>query len=88
MSVLILERGGTKAGDKIRNISRLAAGAIGARLSKGGDVIMGGAGMDMGFALVYSIGRAIWPNGTSKPHGRRNGEPDSDGGYALNHEWI
>jgi hypothetical protein len=39
--------------------------------------------MDMGFDLVYSLGSALWPNGTDTPHGTRNGEPDSDGGYAL-----
>lgn len=23
-----------------------------------------------------------------EPHGRRNGDPDSDGGYALKHRWL
>jgi len=47
-----------------------------------------GCGMDMGFALVYNLGAALWPNGTPTPHGRRNGEPDSAGGYALKHQWL
>jgi hypothetical protein len=49
---------------------------------------VGGCGMDMGFACVYELGRVLWPKGTEKPHGTRNGEPDSDGGYALKHRWI
>jgi hypothetical protein len=47
-----------------------------------------GCGMDMGFHLVYNLGGYLWPKGTNKPHGVRNGEPDSDGGYALNHRWL
>ena len=47
-----------------------------------------GCGQDMGFAVVYSLGHAMWPKGTPSPHGSRNGEPDSDGGYALRHAWI
>lgn len=50
---------------------------------KHGGVVVGGCGMDMGFHCVYNVGRMMWPKGTHKPHGRRNGEPDSDGGYAL-----
>ena len=34
---------------------------------------------------VYSLGLAMWPQGTPEPHGTRNGKPDSNGGYALNH---
>ena len=45
-----------------------------------------GCGMDMGFSAVYSLGRALWPDGTDSPHGTRNGEPDTDGGYALAEE--
>ena len=47
-----------------------------------------GGGMDMGFKAVYSLGRSLWPNGTPEPHGTRNGEPDSCGGYALNQRWL
>ena len=47
-----------------------------------------GCGMDMGFHVVSSLGATLWPNGTPMPHGRRNGEPDSDGGYALKSEWL
>ncbi|MFA5340566.1 MAG: hypothetical protein WC332_02200 [Clostridia bacterium] len=47
-----------------------------------------GCGMDMGFSVVYNLGKTIWPKGTPKPHGNRNGKPDSDGGYALKHSWM
>ncbi len=49
---------------------------------------MDGCGMDMGFAAVYDLGHALWPNGTPEPHGTRNGTPDRDGGYALKHRWL
>lgn len=51
-------------------------------------VSVGGCGMDMGFAIVYELGAAMWPNGTPKPHGKRNGEDDTAGGYALKHRWV
>ena len=47
-----------------------------------------GCGMDMGFSLVYTLGSVLWPNGTLEPHGTRNGEPDTCGGYALKHRWM
>ncbi len=53
-----------------------------------GGIKIGGAGMDMGFQLVYLLGQAMWPEGTPKPHGRRNGQPDRAGGYALKHRWL
>lgn len=65
-----------------------AAHAMDDKIHKDGGIVVNGCGMDMGFALVYNLGRRLWPNGTPEPHGRRNGEPDSDGGYALKHSWI
>lgn len=59
------------------------------RMSKNCDgLVVGGCGMDMGFHVVYSLGKALWPDGTDKPHGTRNGEPDRDGGYALKQRWL
>ena len=49
---------------------------------------IGGCGMDMGFQVVYNLGCSLWPTGTSEPHGTRNGEPDTCGGYALRHSWL
>ena len=50
---------------------------------KNGGLIVGGCGMDMGFHCVYTLGHKLWPKGTKRPHGTRNGQPDRDGGYAL-----
>jgi hypothetical protein len=76
-------------GHVIRSIGWLAAKAMADNFDRDRQGIkIGGCGMDMGFALVYNLGSTIWPKGTPKPHGRRNGEPDSDGGYALKHVWL
>ena len=72
----------------VRDISNLAAQAMGDKVSQNGGIIISGAGMDMGFHLVYQLGCTLWPNGTPKPHSRRNGEPDTAGGYALKHSWL
>lgn len=69
-------------------LSGYAANAMGKKLHKHGGIIVNGCGMDMGFYLVNALGYYLWPNGTPEPHGRRNGEPDSDGGYALKHSWL
>jgi len=82
ISVFVVEHGA------IRNIDVLVSDATAHALAKDEGIRMQGCGMDMGFALVYSLGKALWPKGTRKPHGTRNGEPDSDGGYALRHSWI
>jgi hypothetical protein len=54
-----------------------------------------GAGMDMGFHLVYSLGRTLFPNGGDLKFSRRKGQEErlgnkteTDGGYLLQHEWI
>ena len=54
---------------------------------------VGGAGMDMGFHVVYSLGRVMFPKGfkIGKNNHARNGDTsgyDKDGGYALNHESL
>lgn len=61
--------------------------------SKHEGIPMGGCGMDMGFHLVYSLSRALFPKGFKVPKGKtgRNGDTsgwDNDGGYALNHRWL
>lgn len=67
----------------IANISRQVGELCGFRLSKDNELVLGGWGYSKSFQIGYSLGRALWPNGTDTPHGMRNGEPDSDGGYAL-----
>ena len=73
---------------RIANISGAVANVTGYTHSDKGGISIGGCGMDMGFAIVYALGRALWPKGTPKPHGMRNGVPDKDGGYALKHTWL
>lgn len=55
---------------------------------KHGGLKVSGCGMDMGFNLVYNLGHMLWPKGTKNPHGSRNGQADSDGGYALKQTWL
>ena len=69
-------------------ITGSVAALLDLKRAKGQGVIVSGCGMDMGFATVYSLGLALWPHGTPEPHGTRNGEPDSDGGYALKQAWL
>lgn len=74
---------------EIESLDFWASRALDLRIDrKNGGIKIDGCGMDMGFQLVYMLGSALWPHGTSKPHGRRNGEPDSTGGYALKHVWL
>lgn len=73
---------------EIVNITRRASIITGFGLSKNGGLIVQGCGMDMGFHTVYTLGCNLWPKGTRKPHGTRNGSPDKDGGYALKHSWL
>jgi hypothetical protein len=47
-----------------------------------------GGGMDMAFQVIYNLGQAMWPEGTPEPHGMRNGEPDTVGGYAFHHRHL
>ena len=60
-------------------------------------LVIGGCGMDMGFAVVYDLSRKLFPNGfyIGKDDYPRNGSDsirssriDPDGGYALKHQWI
>jgi len=86
----------------IWNITRLVAKATGLRYNdKKEDLVVGGCGMDMGFAVVYDLGRAMFPDGVpcagrdchSNDHA--NGDRDyttskihKDGGYAFRKIWI
>ncbi len=72
----------------MRCISGSIAEALDYPQAQHGALKVGGCGMDMGFSVVYNLGATLWPNGTPKPHGTRNGELDTDGGYALKHRWL
>lgn len=75
-------------GDSVHNITYWASKVLDYKVGSKDGLVVGGCGMDMGFSVVYSLGSSLWPNGTTEPHGRRNGVPDSDGGYALKHSWL
>jgi len=65
-------------------------------------VRIGGCGMDMGFALVYELGRVLFPDGFAcigencQSNDHANGDRDftpghvthTDGGYALRQRWL
>lgn len=70
------------------DISGWVADALDYPWADSGALKVSGGGMDMGFEVVSNLGAALWPNGTPKPHGTRNGRPDSDGGYALKRVWL
>ena len=60
---------------------------------KDGGLIVGGCGMDMGFHVVYSLSRCLYPKGFKLAKGQwgRNGDTsgyDKDGGYRLKQQWL
>ncbi len=74
-------------------LSGYAATVMGDSRTKDGAIKVSGCGMDMGFHLVYSLSRTLFPKGFTLPDGQhsRNNDPsrhDNDGGYALNQAWL
>lgn len=78
----------TIEGGEVRQWDYAVACVLSESLAKSEGIKVSGCGMDMGFHLVYNLGRTLWPDGTPEPHGTRNGQPDRDGGYALKHRWL
>jgi hypothetical protein len=68
------------------------AAATGRRVHPKKDgIVVHGCGMDMGFELVYTLSRALFPDGFKVEGRGRNGDTsgwDKDGGYALNQRWF
>lgn len=80
---------------QVENITWHVARAIGDRPAEdnGGRwvVKMNGCGTDMGFELVYTLGRYLFPQGFAVDGTGRNGDTsghDNDGGYALKQRWL
>lgn len=78
---------------RIENITHLTAAAIGGRIvdNPSYGLRIGGCGFDAGFEAVYSLGRALYPDGFDVSGVGRNGDTsghDSDGGYALKQAWL
>ena len=52
--------------DNLTDITWQVARATNSRLDNNhGGIVMGGCGMDMGFALVYGLGRTLYPDGVT-----------------------
>ena len=93
-----------KDGEAPWEISYLVAPATGRKFNqKHGGVTVSGCGMDMGFELVYTLSRTLWPDGFEcvgkgclapdhvNPPQDKNYEPhlhEGAGGYALRHRWL
>lgn len=83
---------------RIHEITGLVAHALDyTRNQNDGGLVIGGCGMDMGFHVVYSLGRVMFPKGGSlkaasgvrQAQAERGGiTREVDGGYLLKHEWL
>ena len=95
ISLVIIEDG------QPRDITGWAGLAMGTPWDRNsGGIKVGGCGMDMGFHLVYNLGRTLYPDGftcagqTCRSNDHSNGDQDytphlhKDGGYALWHRWL
>lgn len=78
--------------NKPLHIAYAAADILGLKFDKARwGIQITGAGMDMGFEMVYQLGRKLYPRGFKVDGRGRNGDMsgwDNDGGYALNHSWL
>lgn len=82
---------------EIHCIDYLVSRVIEWRQHDNGGIVVGGCGMDMGFHLVYTLSRIMYPKGfKSSTRNMLNGmNPkakdygwDKDGGYRLTQRWM
>lgn len=78
---------------EIKDITWMVANVLEMKQADNGGIKVGGCGMDMGFHLVYSLGRKLYPDGfklAANQYGRNGNTSgfDNDGGYSLKQEWI
>lgn len=79
------------------------AKALGMRFDEKHEAVgVSGAGMDMGFHVVYTLAYTLWPDGfrctgkncpsnehSNSPYPKPNGRmKHHSAGYALNHKWL
>ena len=90
------------SGGSIRDITWLASHAMQDRMDRDtGGIVVSGCGMDMGFHLVYNLGRVMFKDGVPcagkecRSNDHTNGDRDytagkmhNDGGYAFRSTWI
>ncbi len=65
--------------------------ALDMRAGKDDALCVDGCGFDVGFQVVYNLGRVLFPNGGPDATNQRRGptgEHDPDGGYQLRHHWL
>jgi hypothetical protein len=68
--------------DSLRYLTYNIHKVLGYTLTKDRDALVSrGCGMDMGYEIVYNLGRVLF-SGVNK------GMVDGDGGYALKHRWL
>mgnify|MGYP000694525204 CR=1 FL=1 len=79
---------------KIVNITYWVSNILGYKINRDtGGLVVGGCGMDMGFHVVYSLSRSLFPDGFKLAEGEygRNGDKsgvDTNGGYCLKQQWL
>lgn len=83
----------SEGGLQVQYIGWHVAQVTGRKMTDNHAIKCHGCGMDMGFDLVYTLGRCLYPKGFKLPKGKRgrNGDKsgfDNDGGYALNQIWL
>ena len=88
--------------DGVEDITYLVARILGYRRNEhDGGLVVSGCGMDMGFEVVYNLGRDIYPDGVPcigqgcNSNDHNNGDRDyttgrvhKDGGYAYRQRWL
>lgn len=93
--VVLLHADGSRVVDLHPNY--LVAKVLGERIGKRNGIMVGGCGMDMGFHIVYTLSRYLFPDGfdcigngcPSNDHSNReNNAHHSDGGYAIRQRWL
>lgn len=91
-----------RRGEDVRDFSGAACYLLGVKFDERYQgVPMSGCGMDMGFELVYRMGRELFPKGfrcagpkrcgsNDHTNGDRNYKPHThtNGGYALRQRWL
>lgn len=93
---VVEDRYGQRQG--IMDVSWQVVRAVGWQFDqRNGGVIVDGAGMDMGFHLVYTLSRVLYRDGfdcigdgcPSNDHANREERAHHvDGGYAIRHDWL
>jgi hypothetical protein len=83
-----------------RDVTYLVADACGYRRNNRDHLVIGGCGMDMGFAVAYDLASKLYRDThvctgeTCRSNDHSNGDRDytphkhADGGYSLNHSWL